>query len=186
MDDDAIEVAEAKGVEGVKDLLNGLSAACNDDDKDPDVAEVILDAFLRMMSPEVGDLLCEPKTFPWIGMVLEAQMEEAAVIEVLFAILTKMITTPEKQDFFKGAADESYSSYIPLILKAMEEHSEGEETLIEYACLVIEKIALDHEENVKLFLKGGAEERLKEAESIITNARNQKYVVQARSALKLC
>uniref|UniRef100_A0A7S3VH54 Beta-catenin-like protein 1 N-terminal domain-containing protein n=1 Tax=Chaetoceros debilis TaxID=122233 RepID=A0A7S3VH54_9STRA len=185
MDDDAIEAAEAKGEEGVKDLLNGLSAACNDDDKDPDVAEAILDAFLRMMSPEVGDLLCESKTFPWIGMVIESQMEEAAVIEVLFAILTKIITTPEKQDFFKGADDESYS-YIPLILKAMKEHSEGEETLIEYACLVIEKIALDHEDNVKIFLKGGAEERLKEAESIITNARNQKYVVQARSALKLC
>eukprot|EP01083_Nonionella_stella_P219773 786892_1 len=145
MDDDAIESAEANGVEGVKDLLNGLSAACNDDDKDPDVAEAILDAFLRMMSPEVGDLLCESTTFPWVGMVLEAQMEEAAVIEVLFAILAKIITTPEKQELFKGA--------IPLILKAMEEHSEGEETLIEYACLVIEKIALDHEDNAKNYSK---------------------------------
>jgi len=178
MDEDQIEAAEGQGGEGIPKLMKGLQSAL--DENDAESAEAILDACLRMSSSgsEVCDQLGE-YLGTTLANALTVMMEEAVVIEVLLAVLVKVIKTPAHQASFGTPAN------IQQLMKAMTTHSEGEETLIEYACLVIEKLAQDNEAVANLLKENGVEAQLTAAESIITNVRNKKYVGQARSALKL-
>lgn len=178
MDEDAIEAAEGQGAEGIPKLMEGLQSAL--DDKEEDTAEAILDACLRMSSSsEVCEKLGDNYLATTLTTALTVMLEEAVVIEVLLAVLVKVIKTKSQQDAF------GTESTITALLQAMTTHSEGEETLIEYACLVIEKLAQDNDAVGKVLKEKGAEAQLTAAESIITNVRNQKYVGQARAALKL-
>lgn len=178
MEDDQIEAAEEKGVAGIQTLVDGLNQAL--DDEDPEIAEAILDACLRMSSSskdvckKLGEFLST--TF---SDALEKMMEEAVVIEVLLAVLVKAITTESNQIAFGGT-----ETNVQLLLRAMSIHGEDkEETLVEYGCLVIEKLAQDNELVQQLLLSNGVARHLKSAETIITNVRNKKYVRQARAAL---
>mmetsp|Transcript_14091 Transcript_14091/g.20563 ORF Transcript_14091/g.20563 Transcript_14091/m.20563 type:complete len:181 (+) Transcript_14091:73-615(+) len=177
-DEDDIEGFEAKGSEGMKEIMRGLSEICEDEEGDEGVAEACLDACLRMKSEEGvnAELVA---SIPTLALTLEKFMDEATVIEVLFAVLTNVVTKSESQSSF------GTESNVKNVIKAMDIHSEGEETLIEYACLLIESLALENEAARIFFIEAGAESRLKMAENVITNVRNQKYVVAARAALKL-
>jgi len=183
MNDDSIEAAEALGgPEGVRQLVEGLEGAVTET-KIEEVAEAVLDAILRLSSdaksPEaLASLGKYTNTF---AKVLEAFLEEVTVLEVLFAVLHKMI--PMSED--PATSFESSRANIANVLKAMDTHSEGEETLIEYGCQVINAMAKGNDEAAKILIEEGAEERLNAAKKIITNERNQKYVVQARATLKL-
>jgi len=188
MDDDQIETAEEKGIDGVDDLLSGLNAAIAKEDAE--VAESILDACLRMSSSTaVAAKLGNSNDTKVLTNVLTTFSEEAVVLEVLFAILVKAI--PAAAAEAAASSSQIISSFgtkefIEKLFGAMVEHAEGEETLIEYACLVVERLAVDNNDAVgKLLLDAGAKERLDAAEEIITNVRNKKYVGQARKALKL-
>jgi len=177
MDEDQIEAAEGQGGEGIPKLMKGLQSAL--DENDAESAEAILDACLRMSSSSgVCDQLGE-YLGTTLANTLTVMMEEAVVIEVLLAVLVKVIKTPAHQAAFGTPAN------IQQLMKAMTTHSEGEETLIEYACLVIEKMAQDNEAVGKRLQENGVEAQLTAAESIINNVRNKKYVGQARSALKI-
>mmetsp|Transcript_32863 Transcript_32863/g.50973 ORF Transcript_32863/g.50973 Transcript_32863/m.50973 type:complete len:186 (+) Transcript_32863:194-751(+) len=183
MDDDQIETAEEKGIDGVDDLLSGLNAAIAKEDAE--VAESILDACLRMSSSTaVAAKLGNSNDTKVLTNVLTTFSEEAVVLEVLFAILVKAI--PAAATSSQIISSFGTKEFIEKLFGAMVEHAEGEETLIEYACLVVERLAVDNNDAVgKLLLDAGAKERLDAAEEIITNVRNKKYVGQARKALKL-
>jgi len=177
MEDEQIEAAEEQGANGIPALMEGLQGSL--DDNEEDVAESILDACLRMSSSsdvcgKLGEYL--PST---LKNSLKIMLEEAPVIEVLFAVLVRVILSDKDQTAF--ASEDT----VKLLMSAMSTHSEGEETLIEYSCLVIEKLAQDNESVQKMLIDNGAEDQLNKAESIITNVRNKKYVGQARTALKL-
>ena len=170
MDDDAIEVAEAS--HNIKALMDGLDAV--KDDPDETVAESILDAVLRMSSdiksPEVLSALSA--RIDTLAACLETFIKEAVVVEVLFAVLNKL----DLGSF--GSA----SGNVKRVLQAMEIHSVGEETLVEYGCLVIAKVAAE-EEGRKNCIDQDAMAMLDMAERIITNERNKKNVTQARKML---
>jgi hypothetical protein len=178
MDEDQIEAAEELGAEGIPALMEGLKGALSNE-KDEEVAESILDACLRMSSStDVCETLREYLS-DTLSNALQVMVEEAVVIEVLLAVLTKVIHSEASQTAFGS------ESNIKQLMLAMSTHSDGEETLIEYACLVIEKLAQNNECVQKILLAQGVENQLKAAEDIITNVRNKKYVSQARAALKL-
>jgi hypothetical protein len=178
MDDDQIETAEEQGADGVASLMQGLDGAL--DDTDEGIAESILDACLRMSSSADVVSSLGRNVSTTLSRTLRVMMEEAVVIEVLLAVLAKIINSAESQNAFGSSTDN-----INKLLSAMDTHAEGEETLIEYACLVIEKLARDNEAVRKSLIEAGVEDRLTAAESIITNVRNKKYVGQARDALNL-
>jgi hypothetical protein len=178
MDDDQIETAEGQGADGVASLMQGLDGAL--DDNDEEMTESILDACLRMSSSADVVASLGKNVSTTLSRTLCVMMEEAVVIEVLFAILAKIINSAESQNAFGSSTNN-----INKLLSAMDTHAEGEETLIEYACLVIEKLARDNEAVRKSLIEAGVEDRLTAAESIITNVRNKKYVGQARAALNL-
>ena len=178
MDEDEIEAAEGQGVEGIPKLMEGLQKAL--DAKEEDTAEAILDACLRLSSDaSVCDKLGADYLASTLANTLQVMIEEAVVIEVLLAVLVKVLKTQANQDAFATATN------IENLMQAMKTHAEGEETLIEYSCLVIEKLAKDNAAVGTLLMEKGVEEQLTAAESIITNVRNKKYVGQARAALKL-
>eukprot|EP00978_Attheya_sp_CCMP212_P008954 scaffold21143_cov53-Attheya_sp.AAC.7 len=185
MDDDQIETAEGQGVTGISALMKGLESAL--DDTDEEIAESILDACLRMSSSADDAILSCLGGYisTTLSKTLHVMMEEAVVIEVLFAVLAKIINSSESQKAFCSSNNNSTNNNIDGLLKAMDNHAQGEETLIEYACLVIEKLAWENSSVGASLLNAGVEERLQAAEVIITNVRNKKYVVQARAALKL-
>jgi hypothetical protein len=177
MDDDQIETAEGKGADGIASLMEGLDGALNNTDEE--LVEAILDACLRMTSSS-ADVRASLGAYlaTTLSKTLRVMMEEAVVIEVLLAILVKTIQSTESQNAFGSNTDN-----IKQLLTAMDTHAEGEETLIEYACLVIEKLAEDNEVVGTSLSDAGVETRLESAESIITNVRNKKYVDRARDAL---
>lgn len=176
MDDDQIEAAEEKGADGIASLMKGLEGALNESDEE--IAESILDACLRMSSSVDVRASLAAYLSTTLSKTLRVMMEEAVVIEVLFAILVKIIQSTESQNAFGGTNEN-----IKNLLTAMDTHTEGEETLIEYACLVIEKLAEDNENVGTSLSDAGVEARLEAAKSIITNVRNKKYVDRARDAL---
>ena len=182
MEDEAIEAAEAlAGSEGISQLVAGLDSSVADNNEES--AEAILDAILRMSSdiksPEVLQSLAGHQTTTF-AKVLATFLEEVTVIEVLFAVLNKIHMSEDPASSF-GSVRENVAN----VLKAMDTHSEGEETLIEYGCQVINTMALGNEAAAKMLIEEGVEERLSAAKEIITNERNQKYVVQARATLKI-
>lgn len=177
MNEDQIEAAEEQGPDGIPALMEGLNDAL--DNNEEEVAESILDACLRMSSStdvcdKLGNYLAGP-----LSKTFKVMMEEAVVMEVMLAVLTRVITSQPTQMTFGSEEN------IQLLLSVMSTHKEGEETLIEYACLVIEKLALDNQETQKILLTHGVKDQLEAAQDIITNVRNKKYVGQARAALKL-
>lgn len=176
MDDDQIEAAEEKGADGIVSLMKGLEGALSESDEE--LAESILDACLRMSSSVDVRASLAAYLSTTLSKTLRIMMEEAVVIEVLFAILVKIIQSTESQNAFGGTNEN-----IKNLLTAMDTHAEGEETLIEYACLVIEKLAEDNENVGTSLSDAGVEARLEAAKSIITNVRNKKYVDRARDAL---
>eukprot|EP00545_Synedropsis_sp_CCMP1620_P010068 CAMPEP_0119015462 /NCGR_PEP_ID=MMETSP1176-20130426/11072_1 /TAXON_ID=265551 /ORGANISM="Synedropsis recta cf, Strain CCMP1620" /LENGTH=181 /DNA_ID=CAMNT_0006968757 /DNA_START=20 /DNA_END=565 /DNA_ORIENTATION=+ len=178
MDDDEIETAEGQGADGIASLMKGLESAL--DDTDEALAETILDACLRMLSSSTVVASLGPYVSTTLSKTLRIMMEEAVVIEVLLAILTKTIKSTKSQNAFAGSSSDDN---IKQLLVAMDTHAVGEETVIEYACLVIEKLAEDNEVVGTKLSDAGVEARLTAAESIITNVRNKKYVDQARDAL---
>ena len=92
--------------------------------KEPDEeqAEAVLDALLRMSSdiksPEVLSTLASRLSS--LGGCLSTFMDAAVVVEVLFAVLNKL----DLKSF--GTRDNAEN-----VLKAMDSHSDGEETLVE-------------------------------------------------------
>mmetsp|Transcript_3670 Transcript_3670/g.6969 ORF Transcript_3670/g.6969 Transcript_3670/m.6969 type:complete len:176 (+) Transcript_3670:19-546(+) len=173
MDDDAIEAAEAlAGSTGAAALLDGLDAIIKEPDEEQ--AEAVLDALLRMSSdiksPEVLTTLASRLTT--LGGCLSTFMDAAVVVEVLFAVLNKL----DLKGF--GTRDNAEN-----VLKAMDSHSDGEETLVEYGCLVIAKLAATSEEGKGHLIELDAGGMLDRAEGIITNERNKKYVTEARKVL---
>jgi predicted transcriptional regulator with HTH domain len=178
MDDDQIETAEGLGAAGVASLMTGLASAL--DDTDEEITEAILDACLRLTSSADAKASLGAHVATTFARVLHVMKEEAVVLEVLFAVLAKIIQSAESQNAF-GRDPQN----IQGLLTAMDTHAQGEETLLEYTCLVIEALAQDNATVGKSLLTAGVADRLTAAEAIITNVRNKKYVGQARAALPL-
>jgi len=185
MDDDQIEACEEKGAEGIPTLMEGLNDALEQNDDDE--IESILDACLRLCSsPSEKSKVCRKLDCylrSTLVNVLEKLIEEAAVIEVLLALLVKVITTRESQNLF-GSDSRNNNNTIKLLIETMSIHeSEGEETLLQYACMLIENLAQGNDACQKKLIEHGVNERLTVADSAFNNDRNKKYVVQARAAL---
>jgi len=104
-------------------------------------------------------------------------MEEPSVVEVILAVIKNVA----KQE--GSAVSFTTPDNVELIVKAMTEHEEGEETLMEYGCLLVEVLAQGNPTGAKILIDGGIEDRLNKASTVITNVRNQKYVVTAQAAL---
>jgi hypothetical protein len=102
-------------------------------------------------------------------------MEEPSVVEVLLALLKNVC---------KDGSSFCTTENVALIVQAMTEHEEGEETLMEMACLLVEVLAKGNAVGAKTLIEGGIEDRLNKASTVITNERNHKYVVAAQAALQ--
>jgi hypothetical protein len=143
----------------------------------PAGAEEVLDALLRMSATSdiASSLVASLALF---SSCLHSFMEEPSVVEVLLALLKNVC----KQD--GSGVTFCTPRNVALIVQAMTEHEEGEETLMEMGCLLVEVLAKGNAEGAKALIEGGIEDRLNKASTVITNVRNQKYVVAAQAALQ--
>ena len=142
----------------------------------PGTAEEVLDCLLRMSATKtIASYLTA--SLPLCSSCLSTFMEEPSVVEVLLAVLKNVAKENGSSASFCTAGNAA------LIVKAMTEHEEGEETLMEMGCQLVEVLAAGNEAGAKILIEAGIEDRLNKASVVITNVRNQKYVVAAQAAL---
>ena len=142
---------------------------------DEDVAEAALDAVLRLSSAH-GAAMGKVGMCSAVVSMMRAFADEAAVVEVGLGCIDRLSR--------KGNQDELGPLVAALLVKAMDEHKEGEPTLQETACLVAEGLAQGHKANAQLLVKAGIESRLVHAEGNIENERNVVYPSNARKAIE--
>ena len=108
----------------------------------------------------------------------ELYMEEAYLIEILLSIIRCF--SDKNADLHRLLGVESN---LKMVIACMNKHTNGEETVQEQGCLVIESLAKDSSDTVNLLKAHGASEAVNQAAGLITNERNKKYAVQTLAAL---
>lgn len=112
--------------------------------------------------------------------LLQTFMEEPSIVEVALGVIRKLATEcPENQARFAKPE----TSCASLVVQSMREHSDGEATLQEQACLAAEALALNSEANASQLSAVGIREMLVAAEKQITNERNKTYPARALAAI---
>ena len=106
-----------------------------------------------------------------------ATITEPAVVEVCYGCIRKLCVNDENKRTFGGSA--------AAIIAGMNEHSEGEATLQEMACLAIEAIAEgENKEFASMLVDAGVKEAVEQARESIVNERNKTYPDRALMALE--
>ncbi len=173
---DEIEKAEEVG-----DLRELIRLVKENLDTEEDVLEEALSATYRLATSLSSiDLDGDDVTFAAdvLFNCFERWMEEAYLIEIVLSIVkcfaNKSVSLREQL---------SSSTTLKMVVECMNTHADGEETVQEQGCLAVEALAQGSLDARSVLNSYGAAEAVERAAGLITNERNKKYAVQAKTAL---
>jgi len=151
--------------------------------EDEDVMDEVLSAAYRVcVSKSDFDGVATTKFCDSMGACLDKWWEEPSLLEMIFGCM-RCFAGKNVDMQAKLCTD----SIVGLVVKCLGTHIDGEETVQEQGCLVIEALARGNSANVDILknpeFKIG--DVLTQAHELITNERNKKYPLQARDALGL-
>jgi len=171
-------VEESERKENFKALVEICQNCCAKGDFETAMEES-LDALLRLSAGSAKiDILKASNVCDMVPLALQNYQEEAAIIEVLFGLIRNLSKSEEMRT--------SLGRHATLIVKCMNEHSDGEATLQEMACLAIEAMCCKgHLVNAGLMQTAGAPICLENvSRPSITNERNLTYPDRALKAIR--
>ena len=172
MSADDVEAMEESGDYASIAVLLASSSGSEDAEE---IAEACCDGLLRLASSADKEAM-GAAAWPAVVRTLEAYSSDSpAVAEVALSVLAKL--APSNQRLFSP-------SLSAALLAAMSENDEGEPTLQEQACLLVQALAENDRENAEALSKAGFAEELERAGTKIVNERNKAYPLRAAAAIK--
>lgn len=113
---------------------------------------------------------------------LEKCWEEPSLLEMIFGCI-RCFASKNAEMQTELCTDNN----LKLLVQALNTHTDGEETVQEQGCLVVEAFARESPANIARIMtpEYKINEVLDRAKELITNERNKKYPMQAREALGL-
>jgi hypothetical protein len=183
-DDSLSELVELSELNGDCDTIVEICRSCcsnKEDDLEAEMEEG-LDALLRLSSSATQsrlDALQAANVCPMIPEAMTKYQDEASIVEVLFGLVRNLSKGDTALRTILGN-----NVNAALIISCMNTHAEGEATLQEMGCLVIEGLCTDHAANIESFKLADATTCVTDvATPAITNERHLTYPGRALKAM---
>jgi hypothetical protein len=173
------EIERAEEESSIARLMELVDANIDDEE----LLEEALSATYRLcVSLPNFDGIDSSKCVATMSASLAKWWEEPSLLEIIFGCIRCLASKSTEMQTMLCSAET-----VGLVVRCLDTHTDGEETVQELGCLVVEALARGSPANVDCLKQPEFKigQVLARAEELITNERNKKYPVQAREALGL-